>query len=142
MKINKTLIALLMITGASAPAFATMHVTKRGCENIEYMHDHLQPGETMGSDNDEYYETCEAANHKAATSYRPGIAAPISVNKLGISFTRSRDGFAYIDGHAAAVDENTPEATTYSAGLYTVIVYKHTGKIVALKSGQLVGRLK
>lgn len=81
------------------------------------------------------------AAHQAPAEYKPGNLKPINVKAHGIEFKRSRDGFAYINGSLAANDENNADASVYSAGLYSVIVYK-SGKISAMKEGQYVGRLK
>lgn len=59
----------------------------------------------------------------------------------GQTFILSRDGFAYLNDHAMALDEKTSQATVFSEGLYQVIVYK-SGKVKLLKSGQLVGDLR
>uniref|UniRef100_UPI002A7F47A7 hypothetical protein n=1 Tax=Enterobacter sp. 296B2 TaxID=3077765 RepID=UPI002A7F47A7 len=55
-------------------------------------------------------------------AYKPGKLKPIHVNKNGIDFKRSADGFAYLDGVLMAKDEDNSDATAYSSGLYTVIV--------------------
>lgn len=81
------------------------------------------------------------ATHKVPADYKPGNLKPISVKALGIEFKRTRDGFAYIDGKAAAHDEAEATADVYSVGLTTVIVYK-SGRIIAMQNGQLLGRLK
>ncbi len=82
-----------------------------------------------------------ALQHAQAAKYKPGTMQPIHVKKFDIDFKRSRDGFAWINEKLAANDENTADASTYSAGLYTVIVYKN-GRIVAMKDGQFLGRMK
>lgn len=74
--------------------------------------------------------------------YKPGHLSPIHVNKNGIDFKRSADGFAYINGELAAKDEDNVDATAYSAGLYTVIVYKKNGKINAIEDGKNIYHLK
>ncbi|MGM8753028.1 hypothetical protein ACS6JK_05340 [Enterobacter chuandaensis] len=75
-------------------------------------------------------------------AYKPGKLKPIHVNKNGIDFKRSADGFAYLDGVLMAKDEDNSDATAYSSGLYTVIVYKKSGKINAIEDGKNIIKLK
>ncbi|EHS7647026.1 hypothetical protein KWH26_003635 [Salmonella enterica] len=79
--------------------------------------------------------TCHLSSKPAATP------AAISVTKYGVTFKRSKDGFAYVNDHAAAVSEQTPSATTYQSGIYLVIVRK-SGRIDLMKEGQFVGHMK
>lgn len=58
----------------------------------------------------------------------------------GVNFHVDNGYFAYLDDKPCALDEKTPKATVYSAGLYQVIVYK-TGKVALLKQGVYVGDL-
>ncbi|HFZ8994125.1 TPA: hypothetical protein ACIPUI_001225 [Citrobacter freundii] len=60
----------------------------------------------------------------------------------GVTFKRGKDGIAYIDDTPAAVDEDNSDATVYSKGINQVIVYKRTGKIALMQSGQFVGYMK
>lgn len=73
--------------------------------------------------------------------YKPGHLKSIHVKKNGVDFKRSADGFAYINGELAAKDEDSADATAYSSGLLTVIVYKKSGKINAMEDGKLLGHL-
>lgn len=79
--------------------------------------------------------TCNLSSKPAASP------APISVTKFGVTFKRSKDGFAYVNEHAAAVSEQTESATTYQSGIYDVIVRK-SGRIDLMKEGQFVGHMK
>lgn len=82
-------------------------------------------------------------NHYAQSSHRPsgnGVKT-LHVNKLGIDFKRGADGIAWINGSPASNDENTADASVYTSGLITVLVYKN-GKINAMEDGKFLGRLK
>lgn len=47
-----------------------------------------------------------------------------------------------VNGKPAVLDETTTDAKTYSQGLYTIILYKKTGKVALMQENQLVGYLK
>jgi len=72
---------------------------------------------------------CQAATHTAQ-----------SYNGYGVSFRVDNGYFAYLNDKPCALDEETPNATVYSSGLYQVIVYK-TGKVALIKQGVYVGHL-
>ncbi|MBM3061636.1 hypothetical protein GF718_09885 [Citrobacter braakii] len=112
------IIAVLVATSAAAPAYAISEAYRQ-----QLQHEH----KTMVSD----------ANAPVLASK----ITPVHVNKLGVDFKRGADGIAYINGKAAANDENNADAQSYSAGLISVIVYKN-GKINAMKEGKYLGRLK
>ena len=54
---------------------------------------------------------------------------------------RDKLGIVTVDGKPAAQDEVTAEATTYSQGLSTIIVYK-SGKVAVMQDGQFQGYAK
>ncbi|APR33131.1 MULTISPECIES: hypothetical protein [Citrobacter] len=112
------IIAVLAATSAAVPAYAISEAYRQ-----QLQHEH----KTMVSD-------ANAPVHVTKIT-------PVHVNKLGVDFKRGADGIAYINGKAAANDESSAEAQTYSAGLISVIVYKN-GKINAMKEGKYLGRLK
>lgn len=59
----------------------------------------------------------------------------------GMTIKRDKLGIVTVDGKPAAQDEITAQATTYSQGLHTFIVYK-TGKVAVMKDGQFLGYAK
>lgn len=59
----------------------------------------------------------------------------------GMTIKRDSLGMVTVDGKPAAQDEVTADATTYSQGLYTIIVYK-TGKVAVMKDGSFQGYAK
>lgn len=121
---KKTIIALALLAANIAPAHA-ISATYRA--QLEREH------KTQVQD---------ATGPQKPAAYKPGNWPVINIKKNGIEFRRSRDGFAYINGSPAAQDENNADATVYSAGLITVIVYKKTGRINAMEDGRLLGRLR
>ena len=58
----------------------------------------------------------------------------------GLTVKRTGDQ-VYVDGKAAALDETTPQAQTYSAGTKQIIFYKK-GRVSVMDSGRYVGDLK
>ncbi|WP_435947958.1 hypothetical protein [Dryocola sp. BD586] len=60
----------------------------------------------------------------------------------GMTIKRDKSGIVTVDGKPAAQDETTAEATTYSQGLYTFIVYNKSGKVAVMKDGALAGYAK
>jgi hypothetical protein len=50
----------------------------------------------------------------------------------GLTIKRDTLGIVTVDGKPAAQDEVTSDATAYSQGLYTIIIYK-TGKVAVMK---------
>ena len=52
----------------------------------------------------------------------------------GMTIKRDKNGVVTVDGKPAAQDELTAEATTYSQGVNTFIVYK-SGKVAVMKDG-------
>lgn len=138
---------------AAAPSYATAYsedthtLSDKTCSNLQHRYDTQGPSSLRPSEGD-LLDKCHmrTANSGKTTSapaeYKPGHFTPIHVKKNGVEFKRSRDGFAYINGSLAAKDEDNADATAYSAGLITVIVYKKTGKINAMEDGKLLGRLK
>lgn len=87
--------------------------------------------------------TCHT--HAAVAEPAPYVAkhmTPIHVNKFGVDFKRSPDGFAYINGSAAALDEDGVSAQVYQGGTYNVIVYKKNGRIDVMNHGTFVGRMR
>ncbi|WP_313080135.1 hypothetical protein [Atlantibacter sp.] len=80
--------------------------------------------------------------HYAQSSHHPagnGMKT-LHVHKLGIDFKRGADGIGWINGSPASNDENTADASVYTAGLITVLVYKN-GKINAMEDGKFLGRM-
>lgn len=59
----------------------------------------------------------------------------------GMTIKRDKLGIVTVDGKPAAQDEVTADATAYSQGLYTIIVYK-TGKVAVMKDGSFKGYAK
>lgn len=140
---------------AAAPSYATAYsesahqplkVSKQTCDMVQRIYDQHGPQALRPNEGD-LLDKCHASPQhseqaSAPAEYKPGHFTPIHVKKNGVEFKRSRDGFAYINGSLAAKDEDNADATAYSAGLITVIVYKKTGKINAMEDGKLLGRLK
>lgn len=59
----------------------------------------------------------------------------------GMTIKRDKLGILTVDGKPAAKDEVTANATTYSQGLYTIIVYKN-GKVAVMKDNSFQGYAK
>lgn len=59
----------------------------------------------------------------------------------GMAIKRDKLGILTVDGKPAAKDEVTANATTYSQGLYTIIVYKN-GKVAVMKDNSFQGYAK
>lgn len=73
-----------------------------------------------------------------ANGYKP---QPTRVyHGFGTTVKRSGDQ-VYVDGKAAALDETTPTAQTFSAGLKQIIFYKK-GRVSMMESGRYIGDLK
>lgn len=77
---------------------------------------------------------------QAPAEYKPGKLKQIHAKKYGVDFKRSRDGFAYLDGSACAVEEQNAMATAYQCGNHNVIVRK-SGRVDLMKDGQFVGHM-
>lgn len=56
----------------------------------------------------------------------------------GMTIKRDKSGMVTVDGKPAAQDEVTADATVYSQGLHTIIIYK-TGKVAVMKDGSFQG---
>lgn len=83
------------------------------------------------------------AMENAASQYAQAASKVIKVHIAGIALKiYPADKQCYVDGVAAAMDEDNNDATTYQQGLFNVIHYKRTHKIVLLKNGQMIGQAK
>lgn len=73
---------------------------------------------------------------------QPAVKAqPFIKHYDGMTIKRDKLGIVTVDGKPAANDENTATASTYSSGLYTVVVYKK-GKVAVMKEGRFMGYAK
>lgn len=64
----------------------------------------------------------------------------VHAKKYGVDFKRGRDGIAYMDGSACAVEEQNAQAAAYQCGIHTVVV-RAAGRIDLMKNGQFVGHM-
>lgn len=72
-------------------------------------------------------QTCSPQYSQAAKKVTPFVK-----HYEGLTIKRDTLGIVTVDGKPAAQDEVTPRATSYSQGLYTIIIYK-TGKVAVMK---------
>lgn len=56
----------------------------------------------------------------------------------GMKIQNTANGLV-IDGKPAALDEDNSDASTYSQGLYTFVLYKRSGKVAVMRDGRLEG---
>lgn len=81
------------------------------------------------------------AHQAAPAHYTPKNIKPIHVRGFGQTFRRSGDGFGYLNDSVCAIDEKNAQATSYSCGLYTVIV-RSSGAVDLMQGNQYKGRMR
>lgn len=83
----------------------------------------------------------QALENAAQLAQAAKTVKPFTKHIDGIEIKRDRLGIVSIDGKPAALDETNAEASTYSAGIYQVIIYQK-GKVAVMESGQFKGYAK
>ncbi|QZY67692.1 hypothetical protein [Escherichia coli] len=147
-----SLLALLILAGCSSQASRMYECESQGISRDAcYVAEQNRQSSINSAAEKQAMENAQAQypteqaghhHHHHASQYAQAAHKERVYKGFGQTFKMHGENFAYLNDVVCAVDENNADATTYSEGLYTVIHYKKTGKVILMKQGQLVGSLK
>ncbi|HEX4502509.1 MAG TPA: hypothetical protein VH187_15325 [Scandinavium sp.] len=137
---------LLMMSVTAALAGCTSEASRMAdCEakgvsrDTCYLAEQNRQTAILGASEKQALENAQAAYPQHAQDAKKSSA--FTKHYDGITIKRDRLGIVTVDGKPAAQDETNADATVYSQGFYTVIVYK-TGKVAVMKDNVFQGYAK
>lgn len=128
------------ITGCSSQASRMADCEAKGVSRDAcYVAEQNRQATITGAAEKQALENAQAAYPQKAQAAKK--IASFTKHYDGLTIKRDKLGIVTVDGKPAAQDEVTPQATTYSQGLHTFIIY-NTGKVAVMKDGRFLGYAK
>lgn len=139
-KVTICALPLLMLVGCSSPSSRMAECEAQGVSRDTcYLAEQNRQSAINSAAEKQALENAQALYPQKAQSAKKSMA--FTRHYDGMLIKRDALGIVTVDGKPAAQDETNADATAYSQGLYTIIVYK-TGKVAVMKSGVFMGYAK
>lgn len=139
-KVMICMLPLMMLAGCSTPSSRMAECEAQGISRDTcYLAEQNRQSAINSAAEKQALENAQALYPQKAQSAKISLA--FTRHYDGMVIKRDAQGIVTVDGKPAAQDESDIDATAYSQGLYSIIVYK-TGKVAVMKSGVFEGYAK
>ncbi|MDK9585886.1 hypothetical protein [Lelliottia wanjuensis] len=132
-----SLLAVILLAGCSTEASRMADCEHKGiskdvCYQVEQNRSQMYQKQAM-----------ENAMQLAQSAHKQKkITLPHTYKGGDMQFRLDNPTQGYLDGKPAAIIETTPDVTTFQQGIFEMVYYKATGKVMLLKNSVLVGMMK